>query len=515
MILMKIGFFNKKKGQLTDETILSKIDSHFDKEKKKIEELKSTKTINPLKKIQIAKDIKSIEKDIKAKKKEIEKQIKLEQKRKEQKNALIGAVAMMVLSFGILGITSYRSKINKIKFINSEDNVYIGDVIDLQYQVRPSSAEYENDEISIIFDNINLLEQQGNNYRAIEEGTVKASILYKDNTYDQKIISILPIEVKSIDAQNMEIGVNIESDVNIKFFPENSTHKQVNMSSSNNNIVKVIDGKLVGVSEGSTKINVKSVDGPETSFNVNVVYVEPEKISITGIKNRYEPGMEGKLSIIYTPKEISNLNPEVKWSSSNGNVISVDDEGNIKCIQRGTATLNAYYSDEVYVSQTINVVYPNPTKITLSGNSSELYKGYTMRLNASIEPNLVEDNTIEWSSSDESKATVNAYGTVTAISYGEVFITAKTINGITDKYKILVTEAPVVSNNNSVSRGGGGSSGNVGISGSGSFYTSDTAGSFHTQNPCHGHTLSNPIMVTLEEAYALGKTPCYWCAKGY
>ena len=63
------------------------------------------------------------------------------------------------------------------------------------------------------------------------------------------------------------------------------------------------------------------------------------------------------------------------------------------------------------------------TSVVVSGNS-EIQKGTSSKLSASVVPQNATDNSIKWSSSDESKATVDADGNVTALATGEVMITA-------------------------------------------------------------------------------------------
>ena len=62
-----------------------------------------------------------------------------------------------------------------------------------------------------------------------------------------------------------------------------------------------------------------------------------------------------------------------------------------------------------------------------------------MKLSVSVAPENATDNSVKWSSSDESKATVDADGNVTALATVEVTITATASNGVSAAHKLAIT----------------------------------------------------------------------------
>ena len=81
-----------------------------------------------------------------------------------------------------------------------------------------------------------------------------------------------------------------------------------------------------------------------------------------------------------------------------------------------------------------------PTKsIEVSGANDKVVAGSTVQLSASVFPvNTTDDNTITWSSSDTTKATVDNTGKVTGVAEGKVTITAKVSDAIVDTYEVEV-----------------------------------------------------------------------------
>ena len=69
------------------------------------------------------------------------------------------------------------------------------------------------------------------------------------------------------------------------------------------------------------------------------------------------------------------------------------------------------------------------TSLTLDKTTAKIYVGATLQLNASTAPDYATNHTVTWSSSNESVATVDENGVVTAIEKGTANITAKANDG--------------------------------------------------------------------------------------
>ena len=72
------------------------------------------------------------------------------------------------------------------------------------------------------------------------------------------------------------------------------------------------------------------------------------------------------------------------------------------------------------------------TGVTLDQTTLSLVAGTTGQLTATVSPNDAADKTVTWASADETIATVDANGKVTAVAYGQTTITATATNGTPD-----------------------------------------------------------------------------------
>ena len=87
----------------------------------------------------------------------------------------------------------------------------------------------------------------------------------------------------------------------------------------------------------------------------------------------------------------------------------------------------------------INVIQP-VNSISLNKETTELWVNETEKLTVTYDPQDATTQSVTWSSSDNSIATVSPDGTITAVGKGTATITAKTSNGKEDKCEVIVKQ---------------------------------------------------------------------------
>lgn len=134
-----------------------------------------------------------------------------------------------------------------------------------------------------------------------------------------------------------------------------------------------------------------------------------EKIKITA--------EDGKTSLtVGESVKLSSSVEGVSWSLSEEGIISVAQDGTIKALAAGKATVTAH--KDGYQDGTISItVKEEKIAITAADNKSSVVIGSTLQLTANKEG-------VTWASSNQEIATVSATGLVTAIKAGDVTITA-------------------------------------------------------------------------------------------
>lgn len=134
----------------------------------------------------------------------------------------------------------------------------------------------------------------------------------------------------------------------------------------------------------------------------------------------------------------------VIWKTSDEKVVIVDERGNVTAVAVGEAIVSAHaidgsgMKDECYITVIPTLV----EDVAIIGSSNTLKKGRTLELTASILPITATNTNVTWTSSDNKIADVNDDGVVTAISAGQVQITATAVDGSTKFGKYDLTIIP-------------------------------------------------------------------------
>ncbi len=104
-----------------------------------------------------------------------------------------------------------------------------------------------------------------------------------------------------------------------------------------------------------------------------------------------------------------------------------------------------YKKDIVHYNITVNQkLEVKVSSVRLSKSSATIYKGNTLRLNATVSPSNADNKKITWTSSNKSIATVNSKGVVKGKKAGTATITAKSSNGKKATCKVRVKKSVAV-----------------------------------------------------------------------
>ena len=248
-------------------------------------------------------------------------------------------------------------------------------------------------------------------------------------------------------AVTLEVGG--KATLSLSVLPQNATDKSVTWESSAKNIATVVNGEVTAIAEGSATITATTKNGKKATCSVTVKAQVVEVTSITIEPNALELEVNEEKALTCTVLPENATDKKMTWSSSDNAIATVNEEGLVKAIAAGTATITATSSNgktatcEVTVKpQVINV-----ESITLTPATAELEVGKEMTLTCKVLPENTTDKSVTWSSSDEAVATVKD-GVVKAFSAGTATITATSSNG--KKATCEVTVKPQVINVESI-----------------------------------------------------------------
>lgn len=156
-------------------------------------------------------------------------------------------------------------------------------------------------------------------------------------------------------------------------------------------------------------------------------------------------GGTGKIEIASLPDDITEN--DLVYESSDETVATIDENGNIKALKEGTITIMVSSKDGKYKTTcTLTVTKANVAveSVKINGSSTVTVGGST-KLTVSYEPENATSESLTWTTSNASVATVDENGTVKGIKEGTVTITVTTANGKTATKEITVQKKTTTS----------------------------------------------------------------------
>ena len=177
----------------------------------------------------------------------------------------------------------------------------------------------------------------------------------------------------------------------------------------------------------------------ETFANENSIkFVDQQIKATTASLDKTEltinKGAAAQLNLSVTPENFTDI---VDWKSTDTNIVTVSDNGVVKAVGVGTATVKVTVGD-VSASCKVTVLQP-VTGINLNKSSLTMDALGTFQMTASVYPDGANDKRITWSSSDPAIASVDENGLVTALKKGTATITAAAMDGSGVKSTCKVT----------------------------------------------------------------------------
>ena len=375
-------------------------------------------------------------------------------------------------------------------------NLKVGESSSLTYNISPSNADIKSTEWSSSNTGVVSVDKDGK-VSAVGIGTanVVIKVVGQDNSEasDSIVVNVISQytsvnSVTLVDTNNNTLSnsmnLNIGEEVTIKFLinPSNVTLKETNWTNSDSSKVSMKDSVgyalIKGIEVGSSdiEITVKDYDGnvKTDSVKVNVINsnqpVLVSSIALSPTSVTLNPNGTYKFNVTVSPSNATNKG--VTWSSSNTNVVSVDQNGNIKALKEGTAKIRVTAKDGSgkYAEASVTVESSKPTNILVTGvslNAStvKMYVGQSYQLIHTIKPSNATNKGVTWSSSNTNVVSVSN-GKIVGKSSGKARITVTTNDGRYSAYTDVTVINRPSSNSSSSSKPSSSSSSGSSISSS-------------------------------------------------
>lgn len=210
--------------------------------------------------------------------------------------------------------------------------------------------------------------------RALDKGTAKITAKIEGTNVKEtcKIVVGTPVTKVSINQKKVTLNVGETFTLVTTLKPKKPSNDDVIYESEDESIATVSKkGVITAVGAGKTTITVTAADGtgkhadckvtvnkpqtPVTPQEPDEPEKVPESIEINKEQIALEPGQTDALKATVKPADA--VNAEVTWSSSDENIVTVDENGAVKAIGEGNAYIMASTSNNKQDTCSVNVAY--------------------------------------------------------------------------------------------------------------------------------------------------------------
>lgn len=254
----------------------------------------------------------------------------------------------------------------------------------------------------------------------------------KSNLLDLPINFVIPIydNMPEIPVQSPSINQNdfyddnkttycTATNVNIRTGPSTS-YEVITRVNINDKMTRLKKGRQAGEKWDMVKLENGIIGYIYHSYVTENPPVQIENIELSIDNTTINKGDTKKLNVKITPEEAKGL--EVAYTSSNPNVVTVDNNGNIKGISSGEAVITVKAKNSNAQAQINIKVYSKVTGIVVNENDVSIQIGDSFKLKAEVEPDDADNKEISYISENTDIAIVEEDGTIIGKKEGKTKI---------------------------------------------------------------------------------------------
>ena len=319
----------------------------------------------------------------------------------------------------------------------------------LEAKVSPAEADNKKLKWSSLTPDIATVTEDGM-MTGLKMGTAKVKAETTDGSNLSNIfeVQVTGLPVSTISLPDESSIVKTESmKLEYSILPLASDNQKLKWSSNATYIASVDEstGVITAHKVGDAIITATATDGSGISASTTI-HVTPLKVSHIDMLKEISllRSLSKQIEVNIAPELADNKT--LKWTSDNEDVATVTQEGVVKGVNVGSANITATTTDGTELSATCKVTV-KPVVIELSTKTINLRKGesYSEQI-VNVLPDNYEHKEVVWTSADNSIASVDSEGMITAVKPGITTIKYSLgyDSSITAECKVIVYDENVV-----------------------------------------------------------------------
>ncbi|MCH5287254.1 MAG: Ig-like domain-containing protein [Christensenellaceae bacterium] len=335
--------------------------------------------------------------------------------------------------------TAYRAlvvqPVTKLTLSAAEKFTYVGGTLPLAVTYAPDNASIKAVTWTSANEKVATVDANGV-VTGVSKGQVNIRATAADGSGKSATFQVtVRQQPESIELTSKTDAVNVGSYLTIqaKVLPNNVNDKSVTWSSSDESVAKVnTSGRVTPVGPGTCVITCASAAFPEVAASMNITVSQPvTKVSF--MEKEVTVHVGGSVTVFWQVEPANATDQSVAFSSRDERIATVNADGTIYGVKRGSTTISVTAQDgsnkratiKVNVLQPVEGVHMQNDTITVGVNES-------VRASAVLEPSDASNVNMSWTSEDETIATVrgtNNRPSVTGKRWGTTSIVGVTEDG--------------------------------------------------------------------------------------
>ena len=287
----------------------------------------------------------------------------------------------------------------------SEITLETGKSTTVSWSVQPSGGKKPVITWASADETVARVDQKGK-ITGVYPGTTTVTATLPNGQVSSVSVTVSPVKVSSIKLSPSKLTLSLGESglMKAKISPSNATWKEVAWSIQDESIATVSqDGTVTAVSPGTTTLVAFTQDGKTKTAKITVKPLYVKKILISDEPAGLVAGVSGRnqAQLSYAVQPANASIQQVKWSSSDSKVLSVDERGVVTAHKAGKATITCKATDgsgkyakvkiTVAANELSRKVYPvngqlviAPKKMRYTGGQLEITMAFVNRTGAKV-----------------------------------------------------------------------------------------------------------------------------------
>lgn len=328
--------------------------------------------------------------------------------------------------------------VKKIQLEDGKKEVAAGSTLQLTAVCAPDNASITGVTWTSQNPTIATVDENGT-VTGLKKGNAKITATATDGsrTAGSVIVRVTqPVTMITVKTPEIQVTVGKSAQAKATAQPDTASDRKLVWSSSDETIATVNSyGVITGKKAGTCIVTCTSNSNPDVTGTVTVTASQP----VTKIENANEPE---ELSLLtgQTVQTRWNVQPAdatdktLTFKSRHPRVVTVDVNGVVTAVGRGTATVEATAKDGSRKQGSVRITVIQPvTGVEVQQQRYYVQWGRSSQIRAIVQPRNANNQQVYWSSEDEGvasvRSTATSTGSIYGVAYGTTTVTAWTEDG--------------------------------------------------------------------------------------